>query len=312
MDQDMGRIVGYVKGRIRDSATRAFTVSIMGQTGVGKSSLINALFGTDLKTDPVKPCTKVIEEVQVQDAKGDLVFYDLPGIGECADADDGYMSSYLDRLLHSDVVVWAIHADNRSVTFDRAALDVLLSGLSDSVRSILMSKIIFALTKADLITPSPWFFANTGQTGIFVPSEQTTQLLDAKTLYFQSQFLLPYRDLLTSSTYNDGSFDVQDARFNYNEYAVECNGYLSPAELAEWQQRAPQHASVFQRLYDNYRVIPCSARFRYNLPQLMLLVVNKLGEEAIDRLGRRLTVDTLNRVPAALADSYINIQYTKL
>jgi predicted GTPase len=37
-------------------------VSVMGQTGVGKSSLINALFNTKLDTDPVRPATSKIPQ----------------------------------------------------------------------------------------------------------------------------------------------------------------------------------------------------------------------------------------------------------
>ena len=39
-----------VAGDIQAAAVKPFVVSVMGTTGTGKSSLINALFGTDLKT----------------------------------------------------------------------------------------------------------------------------------------------------------------------------------------------------------------------------------------------------------------------
>jgi len=86
---------------------RQFRVSIVGQTGVGKSSLINALFGTKLKTDPVKPCTKEIEDIPIEIKQGStLYFYDLPGIGESDEADEGYLQKYREHLQSSDVILW--------------------------------------------------------------------------------------------------------------------------------------------------------------------------------------------------------------
>src|SRR6476661_2745389 len=76
------------------AANAPFIVAVIGQTGVGKSSLINALFNTDLKTDPVKPTTMTVEKVVVKGNKGDLWFYDLPGIGESSEADQRYLEDY--------------------------------------------------------------------------------------------------------------------------------------------------------------------------------------------------------------------------
>src|SRR5215467_8426142 len=67
-------------------------VSVMGQTGVGKSSLINALFGTDLPTDPVRPGTTQIMMHRVKGKKGqEVIFYDLPGLGESNQADQTWL-----------------------------------------------------------------------------------------------------------------------------------------------------------------------------------------------------------------------------
>ena len=57
----------------------------MGRTGVGKSSTINAFFGTKYaKTDSIKPCT---DEIYTYDFKN-LKIYDSPGLGESKEKDE--------------------------------------------------------------------------------------------------------------------------------------------------------------------------------------------------------------------------------
>jgi predicted GTPase len=57
-----------------------------------------------------------------------LIFNDLPGIGESARADAAYLAIYRKCLLDSDVVLWAMYDDNRSITFDKQALEQLIGG----------------------------------------------------------------------------------------------------------------------------------------------------------------------------------------
>src|SRR5438094_7128332 len=117
MNKDM-LIRDEVRKRLEEEKKIPLKVSIMGQTGVGKSSLLNALFNTQLKTDPIRPCTKEIERIVLKGQEGhELWFYDLPGIGESDKADSQYLTTYKRMLVDSDIVLWAIHADNRSVAF---------------------------------------------------------------------------------------------------------------------------------------------------------------------------------------------------
>ena len=59
-------------------------VGIFGDTGVGKSSLCNALFGKDIaKISNVEACTRHPQEILVGDkGKGGIVLVDVPGVGE--------------------------------------------------------------------------------------------------------------------------------------------------------------------------------------------------------------------------------------
>ena len=79
-----------------------------------------------------------------------LTFWDMPGIGESQAADRRYLQLYRQKLIESDVVLWAIHADTRSTLFDATALRAMVSEGSRDEQSALIAKISFVLTKADL------------------------------------------------------------------------------------------------------------------------------------------------------------------
>src|SRR6266566_3978628 len=105
-DRHIQQLADEVRKKIKAAEDLPFIVSIMGQTGVGKSSLLNALFNTKLKTDPVRPCTKEIERIVTRGPSNhELWFYDLPGIGEAGKADTQYLNSYREKLIESDVVL---------------------------------------------------------------------------------------------------------------------------------------------------------------------------------------------------------------
>jgi uncharacterized protein len=289
-------------------------VSIMGQTGVGKSSLINALFNTNLNTDPVRSCTRTISEIPVMGVAGhELRFYDLPGIGEDEKADAKYLMDYRQKLMESDIVIWAINADSRSFTFDVDALRKILENMDKKVQTQLMSKIIFILTKADLLAPSPWILSKSGKEdgdeATFTPQRATQMLLEQKALYFQKQFIRPFNDLLISQTANDVNFNVKTPilHLHYDKDTVYYDGFLDRETLAKLKLAFHQYAEVFQRLHDNYRIIPCSSRFRYNLDLLMRIVIDKLGPRAAIRFSNFYTSGTMDKVSFSEAKHYRNI-----
>src|SRR5690349_13141358 len=107
-----------IKDRIEVARNKPLVVVVMGQTGVGKSSLINALFNTNLKTNDTQPETKIPEKHIEKTRNGhEIWFWDMPGIGESSSADSRYINEYRQKILEADVALWLCHADSRSVTF---------------------------------------------------------------------------------------------------------------------------------------------------------------------------------------------------
>src|SRR5947207_10968384 len=85
--------------------------------------------------------------------------------------------------------------------------------------------------------------------------------------------------------------------FTSDQYTIYYKGMLSNEQTAELKKQYPQYAEIFDRLYDNYRVIACSALFKYNLHQLMLVILNKLGKDAIERFKNFVDTGSLDQVP---------------
>lgn len=309
LTEEQLEIIGTkVQREIGEAKNKPFIVSIMGQTGVGKSSLLNALFNTALKTDPVRPCTKSIEKIVTKGTSGhELWFYDLPGIGESDKADTEYISHYRQKLLDSDVVLWALHADSRSVTFDIKALNILFKNFDRRQQAQLMSKITFVLTKVDLITPSPWILAKTNEQGKFVPSKPIKALLEQKALYYQDEFIRPHAELIVSETYNNNNFNISVPQLSCDKYAIRYQGIMDGKTLNVLKTKYPEHVEVFDRLYSNYEVIPCSSLFRYNLYQLVVVIINKLGLDAVTRFNNFYNNKSLNNLSLKEAKQFCNL-----
>jgi len=308
-EQELDKLKSSIIAQIRNIKDRPFKVSIVGQTGVGKSSLINALFNTKLKTDAVKPCTKEIEEIPITNKQGHtLLFYDLPGIGESVEADEKYLQSYCHHLMESDVVLWAIHADSRSVTFDLKAIHEIVNSFDKTEHAQLMSKLTLVLTKTDTLYSPPWFLLKLDESSAkFIPSQNVAEILNQKSAYYQEQFLRPYSNLIVSRTYNDCKFNIVETNFSFDEFFVYYNGSLNTQIVSILKQKYPVYSSVFDRLYDNYQVIPCSAFFRFNLNKLLLVIVNKLGQDAVIRFRNFFDESQLDKMPISKSKEFCNL-----
>ena len=97
-------------------------IGILGKTGVGKSSLCNALFGKELfNISDVEACTRNVQEefLRIGDSKG-LKLIDVPGVGESRDRDKEYAKLYAELIPKLDLVLWVIKADDRALSSDES------------------------------------------------------------------------------------------------------------------------------------------------------------------------------------------------
>ena len=308
--EQLGEKVGNIIDGLRHEPLR---VCVMGQTGVGKSSLINAVFGTSFNVDPVRTGTTKIEE-RVETGKNgqQVLFIDIPGVGESIENDSKIIPEYQKYLNDSDVVLWAILADTRSFMYDRISIDEVLGGLDPEQKKILFSKIVFVLTKTDILTdpeqPAHWWLVkNNTHDCFFIPDNRLESLIKRKEEYFQSAFISPYKSLIRSRTYCSASFKVKIQGMSHKKRIVQYDGYVDEVLYQQWSQAYPKQEAVFRRLYEGCQIIPCSSLFKFNLNPLMNSIISKLDTRSADRLKGFVENEYLNRLSHSQASSYANI-----
>lgn len=94
-------------------------IGIMGKTGVGKSSLCNALFRSEVcAVNAVEACTRQPQRVRLIFGQHYLTLVDLPGVGESQARDGEYRELYRELMPELDMVLWVLKADDRAFSVE--------------------------------------------------------------------------------------------------------------------------------------------------------------------------------------------------
>lgn len=94
-------------------------IGVMGKTGVGKSSLCNALFGNNVcEVSNVEACTRTQQSVTLNTGGHGIRLVDVPGVGESRERDDEYRELYRTLIPETDALFWVIKGDDRAFSTD--------------------------------------------------------------------------------------------------------------------------------------------------------------------------------------------------
>jgi small GTP-binding protein len=132
-------------------------IAVIGETGVGKSSTLNALFNAGQSVGHALAETQIETELTLrletlQGEHGEIIVYDMPGLGESIAAHDRHLQTY-DRVLKDvDVGLWILDAQDRAI---ESVQNYLRDEISD-INKAMVDRMVFALNKIDLVHPNDW------------------------------------------------------------------------------------------------------------------------------------------------------------
>ncbi|MEC9791832.1 GTPase family protein [Escherichia marmotae] len=123
-------------------------IGIMGKTGVGKSSLCNALFTREVSAvSDVTACTRAPLRFQMQVGERFMTIVDLPGVGEIGVRDIEYALLYRQQLPRLDLVLWLIKADDRALAVDEHFYRQVIG-------EAYQHKVLFVISQVDKVEPT--------------------------------------------------------------------------------------------------------------------------------------------------------------
>lgn len=130
------------------------TVAVVGASGTGKSSTLNALFGQRLPVSHSVRGTVAFTQFKLHAHPRDplfrplpFVFMDAPGLGEDLRKDPEYLEAYDKHLPECDLILWIVSARNRALALDQQFLQRF---------GTFSERIILGINQVDIVHPNNW------------------------------------------------------------------------------------------------------------------------------------------------------------
>ena len=119
LDEDQAK---KLKKELDKMKSKPIKVAVLGQSGVGKSSTVNNLFGAKFKVSRTGEGTtenNFVGYVDYELPDGSIITVaDLPGYGRKASTDETYKKMYIDSLKDVDIILLIIQANDKAIVDD--------------------------------------------------------------------------------------------------------------------------------------------------------------------------------------------------
>lgn len=142
-----------IENRVRKMKGYVPRVGVFGVTGAGKSSLCNALFGSDVsEISDIEACTRNPQEIWLNCSRNEpgIILIDVPGLGESQERDEEYFKLYESLAPTLDLIIWVIKADDRAYSVSQKAYQKILKP------NLEKCPVVFVINQVDALKPYDW------------------------------------------------------------------------------------------------------------------------------------------------------------
>jgi uncharacterized protein len=179
-----------IEERMRDIYSYQPVVGVLGKTGVGKSSLCNAVFGQDVcAVSDVEACTRVEQQVVLNTMGSGIKLLDVPGVGESNERDEEYRELYQNLIPRTDALFWVLKGDDRAFSTDENFYKHIVRPYIDKGKPFFV-----VLNQVDKIEPFREWDEEKRRPGI-----RQAQNIEDKRRYVADRFGLPLSQVLAVS-----------------------------------------------------------------------------------------------------------------
>lgn len=201
-------------------AFKEYKIAFMGQTRRGKSTLLNAVFGTTFKTETIVECTKNINSStfvcpELSFPYDAITVMDTPGIGASLESSEDYNPYYSHVLAVADCVVWVTNMQ-RTDRLDQ----VFFKDFQDEIRKNL--NLILCINGIDKFSPHSkdesfdvWDNVNNAPSTILLNAiEERKKLICER---FADKISIGYKFACTNALTGYGLGDLKQKILNYEK-----------------------------------------------------------------------------------------------